>query len=400
MFNSTEIFGNNTTSASSTKVTEIQKNYSERLDFTEIFGNDTTSASEFTGNFSNVSSVDECDGFDIEKQYLQSFINTRSMIIISRLGVLSVVILIGLIGNSLAFTVMLKDKAGRNGNWMLRAVAINDNIFLIAMFCRWVLLEAYFQTPAFSNLRHWYPHVFPFFYYFGAVTLTTAHYTLVVATIERYIAVCKPHRNKTLKKHTRRAVVALPIVAAIIKLPQAFTVTDGDIPVCGVYYTGIINLLATHKEFQFYQTLLYGILHTLLPILILIFCNIKMILAVRASTKMQSTSHVASDRLTIMLITVVLAFILCNLPVSVVWIMEMLSDIDENARGQFWIFALWVFLELLVVTNSSINCFIYVFVGKKFRENLFDLICCKSKEIKNSPVTTREINSQESSNTV
>ena len=380
---------------------QIKGKLTKMLNLTDMFDNNTTYASEFSGNSSNVTPVDECYGFDIEKQYLKSFINTRSMIIISRLGVLSAIILIGLIGNTLAFIVMSKDKAGRDGNWMLRAVAINDNFFLIAMFCRWVLLEAYFQTPGFSNLRHWYPHVFPFFYYFGAVTLTTAHYTLVVATIERYIAVCKPHRNITLKKHTRRAVIALPIVAAILKLPQAFTHTKSDIPVCDDYYAAIVSWLDKHKEFQFYQTLLYGILHTLLPILILIFCNVNMILAVRASTKMQSTSHVASDRrLTIMLITVVLAFIVCNLPVSVVWIMEMLSDIDEKARGQFWIFALWVFLELLVVTNSSVNCFIYCFVGKKFRENLFDLICCKTKEGKNSSVATQETNIQEPSNSI
>ena len=364
-----------------------------------MFDTNTTLSSEFHGNSSNVTSVDECDGFDIEKQYLKSFINTRSMIIISRLGVLSGIILIGLIGNTLAFLVMWKDKAGRDGNWMLRAVAINDNFFLVAMFCRWVLLEAYFQTPAFSNLRHWYPHVFPFFYYFGAVTLATAHYTLVVATIERYIAVCKPHRNITLKKHTRRAVVAIPIVSALIKLPQAFRFMKSDKLVCGEYYAAIVGFLVKHKQYDLYQTFLYGILHTLLPIAILIFCNVNMIMAVRASTRMQSTSHVASERrLTIMLITVVLAYIVCNLPVSVVWISEMLSDFDEKARGKFWIFALWVFLELLVVTNSAINCFIYCFVGRKFRENLLDMVFCKTKELTNSSITTQESNIQESSN--
>ena len=223
------------------------------LNSTKMFDNNTTLASEFIGNFSNVTSVDECHSFDIEKQYLKSFGNTRSMIIISRLGVLSAIILIGLIGNFMAFKVMLKDKAGRDGNWMLRAIAINDNFFLIAMFFRWVLLEAYFQTPAFSNLRHWYPHVFPLFYYFGEVTLTTAHYTLVVATIEHYIAVCKPHRNVTLKKHTRRAVVALPIVGAIIKLPQVFRFKKTEITVCCDSYAGIVIYLVKYPEFQFYQ---------------------------------------------------------------------------------------------------------------------------------------------------
>ena len=352
------------------------------MNSTDMFDDsNTTLASEFSGNSSSVTPVDECDGFDIENQYLKSFINTRSMIIISRLGVLSAIILIGLIGNTLSFIVMSKDKAGRDGNWMLRAVAINDNFFLIAMFCRWVLLEAYFQTPAFSNLRHWYPHVFPLFYYFGAVTLVSSQYTLVVATIERYIAVCKPHRSITLKKHTRRAAIAVPIVAAIIKLPQAFTYQKGEIPVCGAYYAAIVRWAEVHKEFQFYQSFIYGLLHTMLPILILIFCNVTMILAVRASTKMQSTSHVASDRrLTIMLITVVLAYIACNLPISVIWIIEILSKLHEKAPDAFWRFALWVFIELLVVTNSSINCFIYCFVGKKFRESLFDLICCKTEE--------------------
>ena len=345
---------------------------------TEI-SNITTPDIEFVGNSTTNASL-LCENFDIEKEFLKSFGNTRLMIIISRLGFLSGIILIGLIGNTLSYIVMYKDKAGKDGNWMLRAVAVNDNIFLIAMFFRWVTLEIYFQTAAFSHLRHWYPHIFPFFFYLGAVTLTTSHYTLVVATIERYIAVCKPHRIMSMKKHTRRAVLALPVVAAVIKLPQAFRYKKTEIPVCGDHYAKIGYLLYQHNEYKLYESFLYGILHTFLPILILIFCNVNMIRAVRSSKQIQSTSQGTADaRLTVMLVTVVMAFIVCNLPISVVWILEMLSVLNQ-AKGKTWFFYLWVILELLVVLNSAINCFIYCFVGKKFRNGLFQLICCKRQE--------------------
>ena len=356
------------------------------LNSTDMFHNNATLTSEFTNN-SNVTSDKMCAAFDIENQYLKKNItsDTRLMIIVSRLGILSVVILIGLIGNTLAFLVMWKDKAGRDGNWMLRAVAINDNLFLVAMFCCEVLLQAFSHTPAFSDLRHWYPHIFPFFYYSGEVTLTTAQYALVIATIERYIAVCRPHRNIILKKHTRRAMIALPIIAVIIKLPQMFEFRKVEKEVvCGESYADIVarDWVKDFKEFDVSETVSYGILHTLLPIVILVFCNVNIIMAVRASTKMQSTNHVASERRpTRMLVTVVIAFIVCNLPAHVVWTSAILS---EKARRQFWIFALWVFLSLLQVTNSAINSFLYCFVVKKFRRKLLNLLCCKTKESNNS----------------
>ena len=329
----------------------------------------------------DVISDTDCDNFDIEQEYTKGFTSTRLMIIISRLGVLSAIILIGLIGNTLSFIVMWKDRAGQDGNWMLRAIAVNDNFFLIAMIFRWVVLELYFQTSMFSNLRHWYPHIFPLFYYFGRVTLASAHYTLVLATIERYMAVCKPHKCAFFKKHTRRAVVFLPLISAIIKLPQAFRWRKQDIHICSEVYAAIGIWLVKHTEYDLYEKSMYGILHTFLPILILIFCNVSMVLAVRASKKIQSTRHATTDtRLTIMLMTVVTVFLVCNLPISVVWIMEMLSDFEERNLKEFWFFALWIVLELLVVVNSGINCFVYCFIGKRFRRNLIDLFCGKEME--------------------
>ena len=344
--------------------------------------------SEFTNN-SNVTTVNICAAFDIENQYLKKNItsDTRLMTIVVRIGILSAVILIGLIGNTLAFIIMWKDKAGRDGNWMLRAVAINDNFFLVAMFCRWVLLEAFFRTPAFSNLRHWYPHAFPYFFYSGAVTLTTAQYSLVIATIERYIAVCRPHRNIILKKYTRGAMIALPIIAVIIKLPLMFRFKKGEKTECSKSYADIVSgdWLEQFEQYGQFETGIYGILHTLLPIVILIFCNVNIIKAVRASTKMQSTNHVASERRpTRMLVTVVIAFIMCNLPKSVVWIIEKIIGIDDKTDNEFWHQTLWVFLEFSVVTNSAINCFIYCFVVKKFRRKLLNMLCCKTKESNNS----------------
>ena len=355
------------------------------LNSTDMFHNNVTITSEFTNN-SNVTSDKMCAAFDIENQYLKRGFTSdnRLMFIVSRLGILSAVILIGLISNTLAFIIMWKDKAGRDGNWMLRAVAINDNLFLVAMFCCEVLLQAFRHTPAFSNLRHWYPHIFPFFIYSGAVTLTTAQYALVIATIERYIAVCLPHRNIILKKHTRRAMIALPIIAVIIKLPQMFEFRKVEKEVCGESYADIVvrDWVKDFKEFDVSEIVSYGILHTFLPSVILIFCNVNIIMAVRASTKMQSTNHVASERRpTRMLVTVVIAFIVCNLPANVVWTSAKLS---KKARGQFWVFALGVFLPLLQVTNSAINCFLYCFVVKKFRRKLLNLLCCKTKESNNS----------------
>ena len=335
----------------------------------------------------NVTVDPKCINFDIEKEYLGDgkFSGARHWNVIIRIYILSCIIFIGLIGNTLAFIVMLKDKAGREGNWMLRAIAINDNAFLIAMWFRWCALEVYLQTAAFSNLRHWYPHGFQFIYYMAEVTLVTSHYTLIVATIERYIAICMPHKSLSLKKHTRRAVFAIPFVALLVKIPHFFRYKRITIPVCGLSYESVARDWYSLEPHYWYYIILFGVLHTAIPIIILTFCNVNLLRAVRTSlASMPSTGHVTTDtRITIMTITVVLVFLLCNLPISIWWIVH--NIMYEHGSLHHWL--VWLILHNLVVLNSAVNCFIYCFVGKTFRRRLFRFICCKKKTNEETSVT-------------
>ena len=345
----------------------------------------------------NVTVDPKCANFDIEKEYLGDgeFSGARKWNIIIRIYILSGIIFFGLVGNTLAFVVMWKDRAGREGNWMLRAIAVNDNIYLVAMWFRWCALEVYLQTAAFSNLRHWYPKGFRFIYYMAEVTLVTSHYTLVVATIERYIAICMPHKSLSLKKHTRRAVFALPIVAAIIKIPHFFRYKRISIPVCGLSYEYITEDWYALEPYYWYHTIVYGILHAVLPIAVLTFCNINLLRAVKTSlSSLSSTGHVTTDtRITIMTITVVLVFLLCNLPISIWWIAHNIM----YKRGEINHWLSWLILQNLVVLNSAVNCYIYSFVGKTFRRKLFQLICCKGKrELKSMSDSTAAARTRES----
>ena len=352
-----------------------------------LFNNTSVTPTNITTT-SNVTLDPKCVNFDIEKEYLGDgeFSGARQWNIIIRIYILSGIIFVGLVGNTLAFIVMWKDRAGREGNWMLRAIAVNDNIYLVAMWFRWCALEVYLQTAAFSNLRHWYPQGFQFIYYMAEVTLVTSHYTLVVATIERYIAICIPHKSLSLKKHTRRAVFVIPVVALLVKIPHIFRYKIIDIEVCGESYAGITLHWYLLEPFHWYHTLLYGIFHTVLPILILAFCNVNLLRAVRKSQSLQSSGHVTTDaRITAMVITVVLAFLLCNLPIGIWWIVHT----SMYKRGTLHHWLVWLIVYDLQVLNSSVNCFIYCFVGKRFRRGLVALFCGKEVLDKEDSMTSR-----------
>ena len=73
-------------------------------------------------------------------------------------------------------------------------------------------------------------------------------------------------------------------------------------------------------------------------------------------------------RLAVMLMIVVLVFLICNVLPLIVNILEVFGkEINEVTETS----------NLLVTVNSSVNFFIYVLFGEKFKRQLLELRCLR-----------------------
>ncbi len=143
----------------------------------------------------------------------------------------------------------------------------------------------------------------------------------------------------------------------------------------------IYTILGKSKIYQFvYFDILYYIFSFVLPLLLLIILNTRLIIAYRAIQAKRAKMNLrqeSDNNITLVMIIIILCFILSQSPariVQVVW-SYALSSCDSY---QFYIREISTVLEVL---NSSSNFFIYTALRKQFRMILANCLssCCVSK---------------------
>ena len=145
-----------------------------------------------------------------------------------------------------------------------------------------------------------------------------------------------------------------------------------------------------------------------LPCLILSFVTISILVKLRKRNKKKSkmqTSQTSTNSITLMLVTILVTFIICQLPYFVwygiggeirnpdlddfLWLLDEEKKIEGCGSFMFYI---RLFVDAGLLLNSSANGFIYFFMNKTFREALFSRCPCKRDDgietIEMGPVNT------------
>ena len=106
----------------------------------------------------------------------------------------------------------------------------------------------------------------------------------------------------------------------------------------------------------------------------------KLILTKYKSTDTNKSGNVsltkAAKRITIMLVSVSVLFIVCTLPYAVVY------QVDLNVSTYSY-----TVIILLMYTNHSVNIVVYYTTNNQFRKELRKMICCK---VQVHPANTEE----------
>lgn len=294
---------------------------------------------------------------------------------------------VGLVGNIVCIAVLRRPQMRRNStNVILAALATFDALLIITSMLMLSLPAVYRYTedPIFSfYFNEVYPYITPCVYALGLTAQTGSIYSTLGVTVERYIVVCWPLRSATICTYGKAKLGVASIVAFSIlyNIPRFFEVSWEVVTI-----TTPQNTTEQHVEVQMtsmreskayisiYITWMYLVFMYVLPFGGLSVLNMLMYLDVRRSNARQSTLSANEKkelRLAIMLMIVVVVFLICNILPLIVNILEAFgTSINEVTETS----------NLLVTVNSSVNFFIYIIFGEKFKRQLCQCLkgsaCC------------------------
>ena len=277
-----------------------------------------------------------------------------------------VLIPLGLVGNTLSFLVMVKSNNRKMSTCVyMAAISMNDNAMMF-----WALWYLY----SFENK----PVLCKIIAFTSYLILQNSTFQILAMTIDKYIAIRWPHRAAAYStpKRAKITIFTIFILVTVYNLPHFFITSLIE----GQCYGYSVKSILT-KVYSWLSFVLNGVI----PFTLLIHMNYVIVKTVRNSRrkfisnvsteKRQKSVKSAENQLTTMLLLVTSLFMILLLTTYIRFIYAsfVISDTPSKFATSILIFEI---SYKLYVTNSGINFFLYCISGKKFRNDLKELVCC------------------------
>ncbi|EDV90488.1 GH14161, partial [Drosophila grimshawi] len=218
--------------------------------------------------------------------------------------------------------------------------------------------------------------------YLIVVTAYASIYTLVLMSIDRFLAVVHPIRSRMLRTEhiTKIAIFTLWTVVLTVSMPVTFT---HDLVVHHNYKTNstyakchfIENDLLDWLTFQ----VSFFISSYLLPLMVISGLYVRMIMRLwrqGSGVRMSKESQRGRKRVTRLVVVVVIAFASLWLPVQLILLLKALNIYVANSMLSV---ILQIVAQTMAYTSSSINPLLYAFLSDNFRKAFHKAINCSNR---------------------
>ena len=329
-----------------------------------------------------VSTVSAVVAGDCSAKFTMQYRIYRIIIDVFLVGIICIV---GFIGNALCIAVLRRDRERKNTtNWLLQTLAFSDTLYLVAC----VLFQTVKGINDYTNWFPWinvaFPYMEPYIWAFASIAQTITVWLVMLVTMDRYIAICKPLKTQMRTLQRAKLAVTIVIIAAVIYNIPRFMERKIVYLTDSCTNTTIVKSKKTALRenphyFLVYKTILYFIFRAVGPLITLIGLNLQLInalQAVRRKHRDMKRSPKNKDNITLMLVVVVSIFIICEIPDL---ILRVIVTIKEFTPA--WQISLTrlryanAITNMMLTVNSSINFLIYCLIGSKFRKILRQMCC-------------------------
>ena len=297
--------------------------------------------------------------------------------------------LLGLVGNSLAIKVLRTDNVNYTVSFLLQALAVADNAYLLTcIFMQTIKALAECTDWFYPGLLKAYPYMEPYVWPCASIAQTATVWLVVLVTWDRYTAICRPFASFRLytPRRAKKAVCCVVIAAVCYNIPRFFEHVVQERP---DYCMEVVRPVTTHSAlrtnqlyFIFYKTILYNIFRVVLPLGTLAVLNTRLIVTLKdvrqnhaALTKTSFNNRI--DSFAVILVGMVTVFMICETPEfllrTVVTVLHFTST--KTAAIRIKISYCNTISNMFLTLNSSVNCLVYCLVGRRFRKILTRLFC-------------------------
>ena len=294
------------------------------------------------------------DMFNDQRCQLQTFIIYTLIV--------GTLVVVGIIGNSLAFAVFWKGNFKSSTSFLFMCLAITDSAVLLTAFVVFSIEPLFSYTGYMNYLWHSYIVVFMIVAFIHCCAHTATMWMTVLIAVNRYIIVCRPLRasqwctNSKVKKQ----------MAAVLVSPV-------------LYNIAVIFVFLFFGPQSIYTSGLHATFLLVLPICILAVLNIRLIKALNAHRRLQiqNRSIPKDTSTTCVLVIVIIVVIICQLPqLSNVVPLAGASGLrlTRNYTCDSYNFYICLISGTLVVLNSAVNFIIYILCNKRFRAVLMEKV--------------------------
>ena len=272
-----------------------------------------------------------------------------------------ILVVVGIIGNSLTFAVFWKGNFKASTSTLFMCLSLTDSVVLLTSFLLFSIVPFVDYMDCMEGLLKMYSHApvlvncLTCTYYVAQAT--TIWMTVLIAA-NRFIIVCLPLKAPKWCTNTKVKIelAAVLLLAVLYNTPMFLMISSTS------------NL---HKLIVF--NVLYGVFILILPISILALLNIRLIKALHTHHRMQSQNRrTASQRndtsMTFVLIIIVIVLIACQVPALIHQALFAAKQHVFDCGG--YLFYLPPISDMLIVLNSAVNFIIYILFNKQFRNVL------------------------------
>ncbi|XP_064480517.1 FMRFamide receptor-like isoform X1 [Ornithodoros turicata] len=295
-----------------------------------------------------------------------------------------IITIIGVVGNTVTIVIMTRRRMRSSTNSYLAALAICDMLYLLCVFA---LSLKHYQFIQEQGLYIYY-NCFPLIVMLADACSNTSVWLTATFTMERYIAVCHPIRGKVLctESRARKAIFIVFAFCFSFTLPTLFeySVTEKHDPVTNTTRTHLdaseLGKNELYKKIYYWLTV---VLFTVIPFLLLAIFNAFLVRSVHLSRKQRSRMTQRTDssrdnqenKITVMLIAVVILFFVCQLPTAVTLLYTSIRSPEPDTDGEKLIFILGNIFNFLMTINAAGNFILYCLLSQKYRRTFLQIFC-------------------------